>query len=252
MLSTINYAESVCKDNLFVNVRVGSNIKSTLDSANWDIQSEGGDRNYYTYDVNKYISKNIRSTINLIDTTFYTSITPDSLVISKRNSKVNGFVKYSGNSRLLKFDYGTGTIWKDSLYISTDSIYYQYTATPVTGVPDTAIYTMKFLGDKYKLTSTYNDAPEDNDILNCTETISMCNCVNINSTTIKYIRADNAGYFSDTLWADGIPKESRHFTISKKSNENQNSNTIYIQTTNKKLNVMSNPLKYDLTGRKIK
>ncbi len=96
-LIVLHASASICKENLFVHVVYGWKSELALDSANWDVKSSGGDRNYYTYDAHNRIVKNVRKTSTVNDTTEFITVGADSLVWKINGVVSANYIKYIPN-----------------------------------------------------------------------------------------------------------------------------------------------------------
>jgi len=203
-----------------------------LDSANWDIQSTGGDKNYYTYDASGTISLNIRKTASVLDSIKFSKITSDSLTWTDINSSGINWIKYSStgyNSRWSEYE----TITMDTLNIASDSIKFSMSSQYLNDQPsyvskigyyESGEYMYKFKESIQGIIDTTN--------VECTELQNRITCKNSDSLDMSYTSTINGNTVSDTLWFGISPNQSWYYTVVgasetiKKSIQRRSANTM--------------------------
>jgi hypothetical protein len=176
-----NAYSSICRDRFLETLYYGYNESIRLDSANWDIQSQGGDRNIYIYALNGKILENIRITSSIRDTIKFQEISQDSLVWVVGGVLTDNWIKYGiDGSFITNYDDGYETIHSDTIRYSGDSTIAngseQYSTDPVVTWSKIGYYVNTEFRVNYV---NGNNLVE----VNCQETSSSCNCELNNGTT---------------------------------------------------------------------
>lgn len=212
-LLAISASASICKENLFVHVVYGWKSELALDSANWDVESTGGDRNYYTYDTHNRIVKSVRKTSTVNDTTEFVSVGPDSLVWKTNGIVSANYIKYTPNGYTSVWSDGHGTTTTDSLIVSNDTVFrYENNANGFSD-PEAIVSIGYPMSTGYIFKVIDRAAPSDTIAFECTESATECTCASEGDELVKYVRTVKGKTYVDSISSDTFNPEVRYFSV---------------------------------------
>lgn len=237
---------SICKEHLFLaDVYYGAKAELTLDSANWDIK-EGGDRNYYSYDANGHISRNIRVTSSIIDTILFVKGSDDTFIwYSPENSSKN-WIQYNQFGYNTEYNNGYGSELNVEVIEMGDTLMRRVLEKYNQDPPDYKVYKLFVIEDTIRQMRIEGMVDPDTTILNCIESSMECHCSINNVEVVKYVRTVNDDVISDTLWANGVAIQSRHY---HKGNHSEGPSRIKEKWMILNQKSKLDPSTYDLIGR---
>lgn len=237
---------SICKENLFLaDVYYGTKAELTLDSANWDIK-DGGDRNYYSYDAHGYITRNVRVTSTTNDTILFVKESDDTLIWYSPENSTRNWIRYHEYGYNTEYNNGYGTDFSVERSQLGDTLISKILKKYHQDSPEYEVYKLFKVHDSIRQMRIVGIIDPDTTILNCIESSIECNC-SINSVdVVKYVRTINEDVISDTLWANGIATQSRHY---HKSNHSESPSRIEGKRIVLKHKSKFERYQYDLIGR---
>jgi len=198
------------KADLFAHVIYGWNHDGVrLDSADWDIQSQGGDRSTYRYDADGRISLNIRRTASILDTLRFTAATSDSLIWNRKGSSDTHSIRYTATGWNSTWDDGNGTVTMDTVMFSGDT-----TRLAITSFYEiTDISSSRLIG--YDSGSVYVYRPDGiatTVFMHFRDSAGVVLCTTTSGESLRFTRGVSGTTISDTLWKGSLPQQCWHWT----------------------------------------
>jgi len=200
-----------CKTDLFAHDMYGWNRDGMrLDSANWDIPSQGGDHNSYRYDANGRISLNVRRTASVLDTLRFTAVTSDSLTWSQKGSSDTNWIRYTATGWASVWNDGNGTIYRDSLGRSVDTLRLVRTSIYNGSDPDST----NLIG--YDSGSVLVYRPDDSRatvFMHFSDSAGVVLGTATSGESLRLTRGVSGTTISDTVWMNSLPQQCWHWTV---------------------------------------